>query len=186
MQRLMYWGLVGLTLAVYAVMLTWSLPTVSRAAGGLVPFDMRPGGSTHAEAVAFLSALTAQGTRFYLDVQQRLDIAYPALIALTLFLSIAAAAPGRLGRWRWALAGVALPIAAFDYLENHAVALMIAADPRRLGPELVAEASRWTVLKSGATTIAMVILLGLVLVKEAQRLVKLGRSRPTTRSATSP
>jgi len=180
MHRLTYWGLFGLTLAVYALMLGWSLPTVSAAAGGLAPFDMRPGGYSHAEAMAFLSALTADGARFYLDVQQRLDIVYPALIALTLFFSIAAMAPRRLGRWRWALAIVALPIAIFDYLENHAIALMIAAGPRGLTPELVAEASRWTVLKSGTTTIAMVILLGLVAIKTAQRLLRLWRSRSAT------
>src|SRR5438128_217060 len=113
MRRILFWSLFGITLGVYGVMLGWSLPTISNAAGGLAPFDMRPGGYSFAEAQTFLSALTTEGAEFYVNVQQRLDVAYPALITLTLFLSIAAMAPRLFGQWRWVMAAVALPIAIF-------------------------------------------------------------------------
>src|SRR4051812_21399203 len=129
MKRAMFWGLVGVTVAVYGTMLGWSLPTISAAASGLAPFDMRPGGYSFSEAQAFLRALTADGASFYRSVQQRLDIVYPALLAATLFFSILASAPRQLGRWRYAAFILAVPIALFDYLENHAVAVMIAAGP---------------------------------------------------------
>ncbi len=39
-----FWILFAATLSVYIVMVTWSLPEVSRAASGMMPFDLRPGG----------------------------------------------------------------------------------------------------------------------------------------------
>jgi hypothetical protein len=174
MQRLMFWGLFGLTLAVYGAMLGWSLPTISGAAGGLVPFDMRPGGYGFADALTFVSALSTDGGRFYLHVQQKLDIAYPVLIALTLFFAIAALLPGQLGRWRWILATPAALIAIFDYLENHAVAMMIEAGPLGLTHDLVAEASQWTVLKSNTT---MVVIVALLARRAAQVAIHLWRSK---------
>lgn len=171
MQRIFFWGLVGLTLAVYAAMLGWSLPAVSAAASGLAPFDMRPGGYSFADAVTFLNALSEEGAAFYRNVQQRLDIAYPGLLALTLGWSIFAAAPRNLGSWRWLAGLVALPVAVFDYLENHAVAAMIEAGASGITPELVAEAAQWTVLKSGATTVVMLVLLALLLGKGVRRLL---------------
>ena len=40
-------------------------------------FDMRPTGYTFVEAHAFLIALPPEGTTFYLNVQEKLDVAYP-------------------------------------------------------------------------------------------------------------
>ena len=172
MKRSMFWVLFALTLSVYATMLAWSLPSVSAAAGGLAPFDMRPGGYSFAEAQAFLDALTPAGAAFYGAVQQRLDIAYPAMIALTLFFAIAALAPKRIGRWRWALGATAVPIALFDYLENHAVAGLIEAGSARITPAMVEGASQWTVLKSTATSVAMTLLLVLLCVKAGAFVVR--------------
>ena len=165
-----FWLLVAATLAVYAAMLAWSLPTVARAAGGVTPFDLRPGGYSFEEARAFLAALTPDGKAFYLEVQQRLDLAFPALAGATLFFAIARLAPRGWGVWRWLLALTALPGAAFDYLENHAVASMLALGSVGITPDIVATASRWTVLKSQSITAAMVIMLALLLVWAAQRL----------------
>lgn len=179
MKRWLFWGLAATTLALYAVMLTWSLPTISAAAGGLTPFDMRPGGYSLAEARAFLAALSADGLRFYETVQHRIDIAYPGLLALTLFLAIAAAAPQRLGRWRLALALPAIGVAAFDWLENGAVSAMLRAGAEGLTPALVESASLWTLLKSAATTVTMTILVALLLVKAVVAVRRrLGRPAP--------
>ena len=162
MRRFAFWGLFGITLAVYGTMLGWSLPIIADAAGGLVPFDMRPAGYSFEEAAAFVSALTPDGANFYLNVQQKLDIAYPALVALTLFFAIAALLPRQFGMRRWLMAAAALPVAVFDYLENHSIALMIKAGPLGLTPGLVADASQWTVLKSSWTMIVMLGMLGLL------------------------
>ena len=92
-RRVAFWALFAVTNIVYLVMVVWSLPKVSEAAGGLVPFDMRPTGYSFEEAKAFLAALGPEGTAFYLHVQQRLDLLYPALLAATLFFAIRALTP---------------------------------------------------------------------------------------------
>jgi hypothetical protein len=59
MRRLMFWALFSATLMVYGTMILWSLPTISAAAGGLVPFDMRPSGYDYAEALMLFFAIVA-------------------------------------------------------------------------------------------------------------------------------
>ncbi len=144
-------------------MVLWSLPIIAAAAGGLVPFDMRPSGYGFAEAKAFLAALSPDGVAFYRDVQHWLDTLYPALLGATLFFAIAALAPARIGRWRWVLAILAVPGTVFDWLENAAVSAMLAAGPDAVTPGMVAAASRWTVLKSGFTTFAMALVVVLLI-----------------------
>ncbi len=126
-------------------MIFWSLLKISEAAGGAMPFDMRPFGYGFDEAKAFLGALSPEGAAFYLNVQHRLDAAYPALLAATLFFAIRALAPGA-GPVPTLLAVVALPGAAFDYLENASVTAMLHAGASGLTPELAARASLWTLL----------------------------------------
>jgi hypothetical protein len=162
-RKILFWCLFAVTLAVYAVMLTWSLPTVSAAAGGLPPFDMRPGGYSFDEAKQFLAALSPDGAAFYRDVQHKLDIGYPVLNALTLFFAVAALLPSRLGGWRYLIAAPALSIAILDYLENGAVDLMLAAGAGGLTADLVATASTWTQWKSGVTTVVMTVVLVLLI-----------------------
>lgn len=157
MPRL-FWGLLALTLGVYLVMVGWSLPKIAGMAGGLAPFDMRPLGYGAAEARAFLAALGDEGRGFYLDVQQRLDMAYPGLLAMVLVWALA-----RLYRGLPALALQALAVlgSAADYLENHAVAALL-RQGTAASDAMIAAASRWTVLKSGADTLVFAaILIGL-------------------------
>ena len=47
MRKWAFWILAGATLALYLTIVLWSLPTVTAGAGGLTPFDLRPGGMTH-------------------------------------------------------------------------------------------------------------------------------------------
>jgi hypothetical protein len=182
MHRRLFWALLLLTLAVYGVMLLWSLPTVSRAAGGLAPFDMRPNGYSFAEAEAFLAALSKEGLEFYQEVQQRLDLVYPALISLTLLFAIVGSMPRWIGAWRWGAVLLTLPIAGFDYLENHAVASMLELGAAGLTPQLVEQASQCTVLKASFTTFSMSILVFLLLAKVVGSLRR--RLEPKTISAT--
>jgi hypothetical protein len=161
-RRLSFWLLFAATLATYGAMLVWTLPAISAAAGGLAPFDMRPTGYSHDEARAFLMALSPEGKALYLDVQHKLDAAYPGLLAATLFFATAALAPKSWGLWRWVIALVAIPGAVFDYLENAAAAVMLLGGVDGLTEDTVAAASRWTTLKSWATTVAMTVLLVLL------------------------
>jgi hypothetical protein len=158
-----FWLLFAVWLAVYAVMILWSLPTISEAAGGSTPFDLRPGGYSFEEAVAFLTALSAEGRAFYLNVQHRFDLVYPPLLSATLFFAIFLLAPANWGVWRIVLAITALPSAVFDLLENNAVANMLNLQIEGITPEVVAAANRWTVLKGQATTAAAVVMFALLL-----------------------
>ncbi len=151
-RRAAYWALLAVTLAVYGGMLGWSLPAIMRDAGGLMPFDLRPGGYTEEEARAFLAALGAEGRGLYLGAQQWLDLAYPALLAAVLI-----GAAWMLIRPFWLrLAVILLALGGMtaDYLENARVAEMLRHDGS-VPAELIAAASRATVAKSALTGLAM-------------------------------
>lgn len=154
-----YWGLVAVTLAIYLVMVVWSLPHITLGAGGLVAFDLRPAGYGFEAAQEFIAALDQTTTEFYLNVQHRLDMAYPALMAAVLGIAIFHLYQKRRVALRYLLAAIPVAGAGFDYLENAAVTRMLTRD---LTPEIVMAASRWTMLKSGLTTIAMVTMLALL------------------------
>jgi hypothetical protein len=183
MRKLLFWALCAATVFVYALMLSWSLPTLSAAAGGLIPFDMRPAGWSYGEARAFLEALSTDGAAFYRDVQHRLDVVYPALLAATLFFAIAALAPKGLGVWRYGLASIALPVAAFDYLENRLVGMMLDAGAAGLSPALAEAASQSAMLKAGSTTAAMLALVVLLVAKGTAMAWFAIRRGPAARSA---
>ena len=160
-MRLIFWMMFAVMLGVYLVMVLWSLPLLMADAGGLPVFDLRPAGYSFDEAQAFLAALSPEGRAFYLDVQQWLDTAYPALMGVTLVMAFGFLFRGAL---RWIAIVFALAGAVFDYLENAAVAGMLRAGSEGITPDMVATASRWTLLKSGAVTLAMLMLIaGLVM-----------------------
>lgn len=150
-------------MVLYATMIVWSLPLISAAAGGLAPFDLRPGGYSLADAQTFLAALSPEGAALYKGAQHLLDVFYPPLMSLTLFFGIAALAPKALGRGRWLLAAPALLIAICDLTENYFVGLMLDAGAADLTDSLVGTASLATVTKSGISALVMLVLLGLLL-----------------------
>ena len=171
-KTMAFWLLFGVTTAVYAVMVAWTLPRIAAAAGGATPFDLRPGGYSFEEASAFLAALTPAGRSFYLDVQQSFDLVYPALLSATLFFAIWLLVPPRWGAWRWILALIAVPPAVFDYLENLAVANLLKLTPGAVTPEIVGVASQWTVLKSQSTTVVIIIVLALLILWAGAKLTR--------------
>jgi len=158
-----FWLVLAVTLGVYLTMVFWSIPFVSREAGELPVFDLRPGGYTFEEAKAFLAALSPEGTRFYADVQHRLDTAYPVLLAVTLAWAILRLAPASWGAWCWALAATAVPGMVFDYWENAGVAFMLEMGPDGITPAVVAAVSFHSRAKAALTTVSMSILLILLL-----------------------
>lgn len=165
-----YWALVVATLVLYFVMVLWSLPFISQAAGGLVAFDLRPTGYSYEAAVDFLSALSNGGRAFYADVQHRLDMAYPVMLASVLVIGLWRLSRGWNAAIRVILITFPLVGAVADYLENNAVAAMLHASGGEVIPEMVAISSRWTIVKSGATTMGMVALLGLLLLAWARKI----------------
>ena len=81
---------------------------------------------------------------------------YPALLSMVLVLALYRVYEGWVGH---VLALIAIGAGSFDYFENFAVADMLWAGPEGLDAAMAAEASQWTVLKSGATTLALIGLL---------------------------
>ena len=162
MLRILFWTCFAAAMAIYITMLGWSLQVITEAAGGLAPFDMRPSGYTLADAKAFLSAIDPETVKYYRNVQLTLDLFFPALFTISLVLGIYFMLPTWFGVWRWVVAALPLPIAAFDYLENALISVMLASGPEKISADLVNAASRWTVLKSGFTTISILLLTALL------------------------
>ncbi|NIZ62133.1 hypothetical protein DL239_14215 [Sedimentitalea sp. CY04] len=150
-----YWLCFAAALGVYAAMVTWTLPGIAAEAGGLTPFDMRPFGYSHDEALAFLSALTDEGRRLYTGPQKMLDAVYPAFLAIVLAGAVKHLFP-RGVLYSLMMACIVAGMAA-DYLENMRVAIMLAGET---SPDAIAAAARATVLKSSLTGIAMIVILG--------------------------
>jgi len=133
----------------------------SRAADYMFGVARLADGATLADAQAYLAAIDPETVKFYRNVQLTLDIFYPALITISLFLGIYLMLPARFGAWRWAIAALPLPIAPFDYLENNLIGVMLASGPEMISAELVNTASRCTDLKSSFTTASMLLLVAL-------------------------
>ncbi len=151
------------SVALLATMVLGTLAELEGLAGGLPPFDLRAGGYTLVEARDFLAALGRDGVFLYADVQLRVDAIYPATYAVSRGLLLWwLTQPGR----PWARAtplalrvvlGLGLPVAAaaFDYAENHYIALML-RDPPAVAADLVAAASFSTQAKSVLTIVVEV------------------------------
>ncbi|SNS15872.1 hypothetical protein [Antarctobacter heliothermus] len=152
MSRVAYLILTAATLAVYFVMVLWTLPTIAAAAGGALPFDLRPWGYSPEEAAAFLSVLSDPGRSLYSDVQLRLDTVYPPLLAIWICASAARLFPRGVV---WAIGLVAVGGMAADLAENAAVAQLLDG----FDADTARRAARWTMVKSAATTLALTALL---------------------------
>ena len=157
MQRA-FWLCFTAAMAIYLTMVFWSVPFIIGQAGGYAPFDMRPMGYSLADAQNFVGALTEDGRTFYLDVQQKLDLAYPALLGLALILGLQLA----LRRpWGTVFGLVALMATAADYFENHVVAGILQTPPDQLDAVTVQVASFLTMSKSvGHMACFIALLLG--------------------------
>lgn len=147
-----YWLVFAATLAVYLAMVGWTLPGIAAAAGGLMPFDLRPAGYGPQEARAFLAALGDPGREIYLGPQRWLDAIYPALLAVVLGGAV-------LGLVRRRAPRAVLLLAIFggmaaDYVENMHVASLLTAEGA-ISDQAIARASRATQVKSALTGVAM-------------------------------
>ncbi|GAA6181153.1 hypothetical protein NBRC116594_25910 [Shimia sp. NS0008-38b] len=141
---------------VYLLMLFWSLPVISASAGGLVPFDMRPTGYSVQDARQFLAALSEEGRDFYLSVQLRLDLLYPALLGMMLVIGFQRVFGTP---WSTVFSVVALIMVSADYLENYMISIMLHGGASGINDSVVALASFWTTCKSVSATVAFCALL---------------------------
>lgn len=160
--RILGWVATAGALAIYVYMLTVTLPQLAALAGGVMVFDMRPGGYDHATAVTILDALGAEGARYYAEVQHRWDTAFPVLLGVTvIFWTLVAAQRWRrrglpLAQWiPWVLVVVAVAATVADLGENMAVAAMLATSPEAVTTAQSGLASTLTVTKSVLVTIAL-------------------------------
>lgn len=158
----LFWGVLALSMINYAVMAIWSLAALENMAAGLLPFDLRTEGYSHADAVALVSALGDRGAEFYLNVQHRLDLTYPMLTGLALGLAIFLLSPPAWGAWRWALAAVSVPGPIFDFFENAAVARLLTTGTGQISPAMVETANQYTSLKLLTISAAMLLVLTLL------------------------
>jgi hypothetical protein len=161
----------ALSIALFFSMIWSPLAELRGIAGGLEPFDMRPGGYDLADARALLAALGAEGRAYYADTQLEVDTLYPLTYALSRgLLLLWLALPGRASSSgfsaRVKAALLIAPIAAclFDWVENQGIAAMLASWPD-VSPATVVRASVCTVAKSAASTVTEC--LGLALLASA-------------------
>ena len=159
------------SIAIWVVMVFWTLAYLRRISGGLEPFDLRPYGYDLSEARALLAALSQLGRDYYLNIQLSLDNAYPATYAFSRVLLLWwLTIPGRVAdfaiplHYRLALAALPIATAACDYVENDAIAAMLTAGPQ-VDAETVAWASFWTQAKSlgGLLTDATAVILLMIM-----------------------
>lgn len=162
-----YWVFLAATVTNYLIMVLWSLPLVSKMAGGDVPFDMRPAGYSFEEAQVFLTLISDAGRVFYLDTQHYLDFFYPTLFAITAAIALNHSLPTYWGR---SLAVLGIAAGVFDHLENNAVAVMLREGPDTITEAMVSTASNWSLAKSTSTTIVLVALMAALCIKGIARL----------------
>lgn len=182
------WRLIGLyaiAAAIYAVMLTVTIPHLHGLAGGRQLPDLMPTGLGHAQAVDLLSALGEEGRRFYLTVQLPLDMVYPLASALAISLSLRALAahlPGAARRPALVMTMRWIPFigALCDWGENICTALMIRSFPQ-VPPPLAQIGGALSLGKSVFVSLGVLLLLLACVLALLARLSGRGRrGRPGT------
>lgn len=146
---------------IYLLMINVTLGHLE-ALSGLRPFDMRPGGYSPEQANALLNALGTEGRLYYLNRQIPLDLAYPALMALTLVAFLkwlgglgVARLLVTLGIW------VSIAAAVGDYIENAGIIMMILSWPNPSNI-LIWVTSAASIAKASLTSVAVVtVIIGL-------------------------
>jgi hypothetical protein len=116
----------------WAVMFFGTLAYLSRLAGGLKPFDIRPTGYSYEEAWAFINAIGEQGRAYYLNPELIIDTVYPPLYAISRAFALWwLTMPGRVRRallplgLRYAFIGIPVAMASLDIIENSCIARML-------------------------------------------------------------
>jgi len=148
-----------MTMAVYFLMLFYTIPMVESYASNIELFDMSPSGYSYQDAMSLLERLGDAGRTIYLTRQLPLDFIYPGLFALsyTLFLIWLFSKSFKDSSRIFYLAFIPALGGLFDYLENIYIIRMINSFPD-LSAGLVQAASTFTLLKSIFTTVFFLLL----------------------------
>jgi hypothetical protein len=147
------------SLAVYLVMLFYTIPAVQSYAPEMKVFDLLPAGYSYDYAIKLLSALGDKGREDYLTTQLPVDFIYPALFAVSSCLLLAWLFTKRNDSDSRIFYLCFVPVLAglFDYLENIQIVVMILNYPD-ISRLQVTLASAATIAKSGLTTLYFMLL----------------------------
>lgn len=148
------------TMAVYTIILFYTIPAVLTNAPDMKLFDMSPSGYTLEYAQELLSAIGEAGRQIYLSLQLPVDFIYPGLFAVSYTLLLVWLFKKGFVRESpvFYLALVPFFAGLFDYLENVGIIMMLRTFPD-LTPTTVSLASASSVLKSVFTIGFYVLLL---------------------------
>jgi len=158
-----------LTMAVYLLMLSVTIPRVQSYAPETTLFDLSPAGYTYSQALTLLESLGRAGRDSYLFPQLALDFVYPGLFAICYSLMLVWLYSKRIrpdSKWLY-LAVIPVLGGLFDYIENILIIRMITTFPD-VTEGLVSAANSATLLKSGFSTVSILLLIpgfGLLLMK---------------------
>lgn len=163
--------LFGITMAVYALMLLFSIPKVHQFAGGMRLPDMMPEGYDFEYIMNLFSALGDNGRSMYLSLQLPIDMIYPALFAICYSLMLAYFLKKLRKEHSLLLVLCFLPFVAgvADYFENIGIIYMLKQFPD-LTEQTVDIVSGFSVIKSTATSIYFAVLILMLVVLGVQQI----------------
>lgn len=139
---------------VYAVMITITIPYISKDINNLAIFDMRPMGYSVNDALEILDNLSTDRLKYYKTVQLSLDILYPFLVAIYgLFAFAEIRKKIKITKLSYILP---IMICVFDYLENMMIYIMLVGNS---SPIIIKTASSFTIIKSMSTVVFQTILI---------------------------
>ena len=141
-----------ITMAVYLVILLYTIPAVTAQAPEMKLFDMSPGGYDLLYAKKLLNSIGPAGRETYIKRQLPIDFIYPGLFAVTYTLMLV---------WLFAkrfdgnskvffLALVPAIAGLFDYFENIGIIIMLSSYPN-IAPLVVQVSSLFSIIKSMLT-----------------------------------
>ena len=141
-----------ITMAVYLIILLYSIPAVTIQAPGVKLFDMSPTGYNPDYAEKLLQDIGLIGREVYLKKQLPIDFIYPGLFAVTYTLMLVWLFRKRVDKKSKIFFLALVPAAAglFDYFENIGIILMLKSYPY-LNPTVVHVSSLFSILKSVMT-----------------------------------
>ena len=150
-----------LTNLVYILMLTITIPRVMGFANGMKLLDMMPNGYDLEYVNGLFVALGPMGRDAYLFRQLPVDMVYPALFGISYCLVFAYFLKklNRLSGKLFYLCLVPLFAGLADYIENIGIMNLLSSYPN-LTSGMVTKTVFFSLLKSGATTLYFLILIG--------------------------
>jgi hypothetical protein len=123
--------LFSLTMAVYLIILFYSIPLVVQSAPEMKLFDVSPAGYTKEYAISLLNAIGPEGRNLYLSLQLPLDFIYPGLFIISYSMLFAWLLKKSFSIESKVYSVLFIPVFAglFNYAENIFIILMLKAYP---------------------------------------------------------